>query len=248
MSVVVPLERTVLLDLCTEGAKLGGRSRKIFRSLYLEISKLPSSPEEALFSAARHSSLKKGAMSASDFFYKKFIKGYSEDQLSRHLCAMDTKISKMSKMLARLIDKTPWLVLERAAVSIVLDKKQNAFAVAEVASVTKVDTQFKEYEKKQADKRKLADEEAELLLAGLGQEEADRDAEAAAAEEAWRDVCVQQGMDESPFFDSDEEKSPEQSPRPRTPAQKKKKANMSPDEPSSIDNLAEPMQDVSIQS
>lgn len=94
-------------------------------------------------------------------------------------------------MLTRVIDKTPWLVLERAAVLIALDKKQIAFAGAEVASVTKVDAQFKEYEKKQADKRKLADEEAELLLAGLGQEEADREAEDAAAEEAWRDVCVQ---------------------------------------------------------
>jgi hypothetical protein len=212
MSVVVSLERTVLLDLCTDGAKLGGPSKAIFRKLFMLISKLPADPHEAIFSAARHSGLKKiddygTVVPASDFFYMKFITGYSEDQLETHIGAIDKKISKMQTLFARLMKKTPLLVLEQAAVLFVMEKKQISWAKTDTKAVTKVGTKYADFEKKQVDKRKKADDEEEMLIAGLGREEEDKEAEAFAAEQAWRDVCVQQGME-----DSDEENCSEQSP------------------------------------
>jgi len=281
MSVVVPLERTVLLDLCTDGAKLGGPSKAIFRKLFMLISKLPASPHQAIFDPARHSGLTKQddqgkVVPASNYYYMKFITGYSEEQLETHIGAVDKKISRMQTLFTRLMKKTPLLVLEHAAVLFVLEKKQTLWAKTDTKAVTKVGTKYADFEKKQADKRKNAEDEEELLTAGLNREEGDMKAAERTVTEAWRDMCVQQGME-----DSDEENCSEQSPGsdeekqtppvtqtpsvnpyqyrppPATPRgskapatskspPKKKKVNVGADEPL-IENLAESMQGTSLQ-
>jgi len=197
------LEREKMLELCKQGSRLTitREALGIFHKLFLAISALPMSQHAAIFDSTRYIGLMKrdvelGVVSADEFYFKKFIRGYSEDQLRTHLHSLSTKINKLDTMFETLMDKVPSLVVERDAVMRVLQQKMHCWASDEMA-VTKIQVQFEAFEKKQAEKKRKLEESAELLISGLRSRQADMEEISRESEEAWKTFCINQGLHEA---------------------------------------------------